>query len=108
MALANVKSASPRNVNSIFSDLALALVLIAFLFVAVGKDWFKAPQGTYAAEMKIIHQNAILRLAGSDIVGDRLGPELAEAFLQAQGCDKSSNYFWSKPGGENRCGCFAR
>jgi len=85
LALANVKTASPRNVNSIFSDLALALVLIAFLFIAVGKDWIKSPQGTYAAEMKIIHQNAILRLAGSDVVGERLGPELAEAFLQAQG-----------------------
>jgi phosphate transport system substrate-binding protein len=85
MALAKVKTASPRNVNSIFSDLALALVLIAFLCIAAGKDWFKAPQGTHAAEMKILHQNAILRLAGSDIVGDRLGPELAKAFLQAQG-----------------------
>jgi phosphate transport system substrate-binding protein len=84
-SLASVKTASCRNVNSIFSDLALALVLIAFLFIAVGRDWFKAPQGTYAAEMKIIHQNAILRLAGSEVVGDRLGPELAEAFLQALG-----------------------
>jgi phosphate transport system substrate-binding protein len=85
LALANVRTASPRNVNSVFSDLALALVLIAFIFIAMGRDWFKSSQGTHAAEMKIIHQNAILRLAGSDIVGDRLGPEMAKAFLQAQG-----------------------
>jgi phosphate transport system substrate-binding protein len=85
LELANVRTVPLRKVNSIFSDLALALVLIAFLFIAVGKDWFKQPQGSYAAEMKIIHQNAILRLAGSDILGDRLAPELAKAFLQAQG-----------------------
>lgn len=85
LMLANVKTAPPRYVNSILSDLALALVLIAFLFIAVGKDWIRSPQGTYAAEMKIIHQNAILRFAGSDIIGDRLAPELAEAFLQSQG-----------------------
>jgi phosphate transport system substrate-binding protein len=85
LEFADVKTASLKKVNSIFSDLALVLVLIAFLCIAIGKDWFKSPQDSYAAEMKIIHQNAILRLAGSDIVGDRLAPELAEAFLQAQG-----------------------
>jgi phosphate transport system substrate-binding protein len=85
LEIANVKTASPRKVNSLFSDLVLVVVVIAFLFVTVGKDWFKSPQGGYAAEMKIIHQNAILRFAGSDIVGDRLAPELAEAFLQDQG-----------------------
>jgi phosphate transport system substrate-binding protein len=85
MALSEVRTQSPKKLNSIFSDLALALVLIAFLVVAVGKEWIKAPQGADAAEMQRIHQNAILRLAGSDIVGDRLGPALASAFLQAQG-----------------------
>jgi phosphate transport system substrate-binding protein len=74
-----------QKVNSIFSDLALALVCIAFLVVAAGKDWIKAPQNANAAEIKLIHRNAILRLAGSDIVGDRLGPALAQAFLQSQG-----------------------
>jgi phosphate transport system substrate-binding protein len=97
MALANVRTVSPRNVNSIFSDLVLALALIAFLFVAIGKDWIKAPQGTHAAEMKIIHQNAILRLAGSDIVGDRLGPEMAKAFLQAQGATNLQIIFGEDP-----------
>ena len=81
-----VKRSSPKKVNSIFSDLALALVLIAFLVVAVGQDWIKAPQGADAAVMlRAAHENAILRLAGSDIVGDHLGPALAEAFLQSQG-----------------------
>jgi len=86
MAFGNARTVSHRNVNSIFSDLILALVLIAFLIgVAEGKDWIKAPQETNAAEIEILHQNAILRVTGSDIFGERLGPELAEAFLQAQG-----------------------
>jgi len=31
-----------------------------------------------------------------------------QGLSSSSGCDKSSNYFWSRPGGENRCGYFAR
>ncbi len=85
IAPSKVKASKPKKVNSIFSDLALALVLITFVAVAVGKDWFKTPQDTNAAEIKMIHQNAILRLAGSDMIGESLGPALAVAFLRSQG-----------------------
>jgi phosphate transport system substrate-binding protein len=84
-AVKEVKTPSVKRTNSIFADVAFAVFYILLLGIAVGKDWIKAPQGTDAAELKMIHQNSILRLAGSEIVGDNLGPALAEAFLKSQG-----------------------
>ncbi|MGD0800323.1 MAG: phosphate ABC transporter substrate-binding/OmpA family protein [Terracidiphilus sp.] len=84
-ALDNVSPAPSKKVNSILSDLVFSSVLIVFIVIAIGRDWIKVPQKADAAEMRMIHQNAILRLAGSDIVGDRLGPAMAKAFLQSQG-----------------------
>jgi phosphate transport system substrate-binding protein len=85
-ALSEVKTPSPRKANAILSDVILAVVLSVLLGIADGRDWINAPQGANAAELRATQkQNAILRLAGSDIVGDSLGPALAEAFLKAQG-----------------------
>ena len=72
----------PRKVNPLLFDVILAVFLIVLLGIA--NDWIKVPQRTNAAELKPA-QNAILRLAGSNIVGDSLGPAMAEAFLKAQG-----------------------
>jgi phosphate transport system substrate-binding protein len=83
-SLSEIKVSSPKKVNSILSDVILAVVLIFLFEIAVGKDWIKTPEGTNAAELRET-QNEILRLAGSDIVGDRLGPALAEAFFKTQG-----------------------
>ncbi len=77
-----VKTLPARRVNPLLFDVILAAVLIVLLGIA--NDWIKVPQRTNAAELKPV-QNTILRLAGSDIVGDSLGPALAEAFLKAQG-----------------------
>jgi len=108
-ALSEVKTPSPRKANAILSDVILAVFLAILLGIADGRDWINAPQGANAAELRATQkQNAILRVAGSDIVGDSLGPALAEAFSQNSGCDESSDYSWIKSRGEDRSGRISR
>jgi len=61
---------------------AVPVVLFATGFVSL-PNWAKLHGGAAAAATT--SQNTILRLAGSNTIGDALAPSLAEAFFKAQG-----------------------
>jgi phosphate transport system substrate-binding protein len=74
-------SSSSKPSAALMAALAVSLLVIAGIavFVALGR-----PHGANAAATQSA-PNTILRLAGSNTVGDTLGPSLAEAFLKDQG-----------------------
>jgi phosphate transport system substrate-binding protein len=69
-----------RNVQSPSTLLFAVAVLLLIALVAGFARWGTLQHGAKAAMSK-----TILRLAGSNTIGDTLGPSLAEAFLKDQG-----------------------
>lgn len=75
---AAIAAAQPKTIK-----IAIAAGLLMIAIVAGSLVWEKS-RGSVAAST-IYSQRTILRLAGSDTIGDTLGPELAESFLKNQG-----------------------
>jgi phosphate transport system substrate-binding protein len=61
-----------------------AILLLLLGGVAISKRWIKLPSSVSAAN-RLSGTNTILRLSGSNTIGESLVPSLAEAFLKSQG-----------------------
>jgi len=72
-------SATPRKKPSAALFSAIAVLVLVFAGLAA---WWSWAHGAIGAMAK---REPILRLAGSNTIGDTLGPALAEAFLKNQG-----------------------
>jgi phosphate transport system substrate-binding protein len=86
-----LKDAAPRRINA-NSLVAAALILIAFSAVGFVL-WGDRLYGSAATEE---HSKVLLRLAGSNTIGESLGPALAEAYLRVHGATDIA----VKPGNE--------
>jgi phosphate transport system substrate-binding protein len=85
-----IAGAQPKTIK-----IAIAAGLLIIAIVAGSLVWEKS-RGPVAAST-IYSQRTILRLAGSDTIGDTLGPELAEAFLKNQGATEVRTIHGTNP-----------
>ncbi len=74
--------ARPKPIRSIHVAAAVLLLLVGGL--AISKNWIKLPLRVNAAD-SMRGENTILRLSGSNTIGETLMPALAEAFLKSRG-----------------------
>jgi phosphate transport system substrate-binding protein len=74
--------ARPRSSRPALVAAAVLLLLLGGL--AVSKNWIKLPSNVSAAN-RLAGTNTILRLSGSNTIGDGLVPALAESFLKSRG-----------------------
>jgi len=74
--------AQPRTMRSILAAAAVLLLLLGGL--AVSKNWIKLPLRVSAAK-SVAQKNVLLRLSGSNTIGETLMPAMAEAFLKSRG-----------------------
>ncbi len=63
---------------------ACGVLLLLLGGIAISKNWIKLPSRVSAAD-RMAGSNTILRLSGSNTIGESLVPSLAEAFLKSQG-----------------------
>jgi phosphate transport system substrate-binding protein len=63
---------------------AAAVLLLLVGGIALSKNWVRLPSRVVAAD-RMAGKNTILRLAGSNTIGESLMPSIAEAFLRSRG-----------------------
>lgn len=81
--LEEVATKAPKKpLRSILAAAAVLLLLLGGL--AISKNWIKLPLRVSAAK-SVAQKNVLLRLSGSNTIGETLMPAVAEAFLKNRG-----------------------
>jgi phosphate transport system substrate-binding protein len=75
---------------------AAAVLLLLVAGLAISKNWIKLPVGVSAAN-SIREKHIILRLSGSNTIGETLMPAMAEAFFKSRGASGVHTVDGNKP-----------